>query len=157
MHVAASSDHLRLPPFAHYAPATRAGAQPAGPPPGHAGPNQTSLGTTVVARERTIHVKATHRAAPFHTARGVSFVPDGSTTISHLMTTPMLGNRVGLGSRLPARQRNNKNNTGRRSIQLNKFKHAMTFIGCSDHYLAGISCLASTSFSRKPALHGRLR
>ncbi|KZV27173.1 hypothetical protein F511_28474 [Dorcoceras hygrometricum] len=34
---------------------------------------------------------------------------------------------------------------------------AMTFIGCLDGYLAGNSCLAPTSFSRKPALHGRRR
>ncbi|KZV37507.1 hypothetical protein F511_43366 [Dorcoceras hygrometricum] len=44
MHVAASSDHSLLPPFALYAPATMARAPPAGPPPGPAGPNQTSLG-----------------------------------------------------------------------------------------------------------------
>ncbi|KZV22976.1 Trehalose-phosphate phosphatase [Dorcoceras hygrometricum] len=44
MHVAASSDHPRLPAFALYAPATMAGAPPAGPPTGTAGPSQTSLG-----------------------------------------------------------------------------------------------------------------
>ncbi|KZV16314.1 hypothetical protein F511_37564 [Dorcoceras hygrometricum] len=33
----------------------------------------------------------------------------------------------------------------------------MKFIGRLDDYLAGNSCLAPTSFSRKPALHGRLR
>ncbi|KZV40412.1 hypothetical protein F511_43504 [Dorcoceras hygrometricum] len=44
MHVAASSDHPRLPAFALYAPDTMAGAPPDGPPPGPAGPNQTSLG-----------------------------------------------------------------------------------------------------------------
>ncbi|KZV13952.1 hypothetical protein F511_44745 [Dorcoceras hygrometricum] len=45
MHVAASSDHPRLPAFVHYAPATMVGAPPVGPPPGPAGPNQTSPGS----------------------------------------------------------------------------------------------------------------
>ncbi|KZV42040.1 hypothetical protein F511_18386 [Dorcoceras hygrometricum] len=44
MHVATSSDHPRLPPFALHAPTTMAGAPSTGPPPGPAGPNQTSLG-----------------------------------------------------------------------------------------------------------------
>ncbi|KZV38449.1 hypothetical protein F511_40668 [Dorcoceras hygrometricum] len=44
MHVVASSDHPRLPSFALYAPATMAVAPPAGPPPGPACPNHTSLG-----------------------------------------------------------------------------------------------------------------
>ncbi|KZV48542.1 hypothetical protein F511_16803 [Dorcoceras hygrometricum] len=45
MHVAASSDHPRLPAFELYAPATMAGALPAGLPPGPNGPNHTSLGS----------------------------------------------------------------------------------------------------------------
>ncbi|KZV19348.1 hypothetical protein F511_23122 [Dorcoceras hygrometricum] len=45
MHVAASSDHPRLPAFALYAPTTMAGAPWAGPPPGLADPNQTILGS----------------------------------------------------------------------------------------------------------------
>ncbi|KZV41474.1 hypothetical protein F511_33180 [Dorcoceras hygrometricum] len=69
-----------------------------------------------------------------------------------LALIPLLGNRGGSGSRLPARQRKNKM-SGRRSIQFNK-QQAMTFIGCLDDYLAGNSCLAPTSFSRKPELNG---
>ncbi|KZV06866.1 hypothetical protein F511_45652 [Dorcoceras hygrometricum] len=46
---------------------------------------------------------------------------------------------------------------GRRSIQFDTNMQAMTFIGCLDCYLAGNSCLAPTSFWRKPALHGRWR
>ncbi|KZV46811.1 rho GTPase-activating protein 1-like [Dorcoceras hygrometricum] len=38
-----------------------------------------------------------------------------------------------------------------------KNRHYMTFIGRLDCYLAGNSCLAPTSFSRKPALHGLTR
>ncbi|KZV42437.1 hypothetical protein F511_36212 [Dorcoceras hygrometricum] len=42
--------------------------------------------------------------------------------------------------------------------QYNKTNNkSMTFIGRLDHYLAGNSCLAPTSFSRKPALHGLMR
>ncbi|KZV16647.1 hypothetical protein F511_14717 [Dorcoceras hygrometricum] len=68
----------------------------------------------------------------------------------------VLGNRGGSGSRLPARQRKNKN--CRETINTIKtINKSMTFIGRLDHYLAGNSCLAPTSFSRKPALHGRWR
>ncbi|KZV51356.1 hypothetical protein F511_14140 [Dorcoceras hygrometricum] len=66
------------------------------------------------------------------------------------------GNHGGSGSLLPERQRKNKNWAGRRSIRFNN-QQAMTFIGCLDDYLAGNSCLAPTSFTRKPALHGRWR
>ncbi|KZV23572.1 hypothetical protein F511_36576 [Dorcoceras hygrometricum] len=53
------------------APATTAGALPAGPPPGPAVPNLTSHGPNVVARGSTTLVKETHRAAAEHTAEGV--------------------------------------------------------------------------------------
>ncbi|KZV50411.1 hypothetical protein F511_08062 [Dorcoceras hygrometricum] len=68
----------------------------------------------------------------------------------------VLGNHGGSGSRLPAGQRKNKNfRETINTIQVQK--QAMTFIGCLDDYLAGNSCLAPTSFSRKPALHGLMR
>ncbi|KZV36654.1 hypothetical protein F511_35419 [Dorcoceras hygrometricum] len=76
--------------------------------------------------------------------------------IRTLALIPLLGNRGGSGSHLPARQRKNKNcRETINTIQLNQ--QAMTFIGCLDDYLAGNSCLAPTNFSRKPALHGRWR
>ncbi|KZV38655.1 hypothetical protein F511_33055 [Dorcoceras hygrometricum] len=74
--------------------------------------------------------------------------------IRTLALIPLLGNRGGSGSRLPARQRKNKNWAGRRSIQFNNQAgydiHRVFIID----YLAGNSCLAPTSFARKPELHG---
>ncbi|KZV22136.1 hypothetical protein F511_36371 [Dorcoceras hygrometricum] len=81
----------RQPPplaFGPPAPADLAGAPPAGPPPGTAGPNLTSPGPNPVARGSTNREKEAHRAALKHAAHGVSHIADGSAMISHLWTTP---------------------------------------------------------------------
>ncbi|KZV45788.1 hypothetical protein F511_39557 [Dorcoceras hygrometricum] len=67
---------------------TNAGALPTGTLPFQTVPRRPATVRTMVPRERTTLEKATHRAAPLHTARGVSIVPDGSTTISRIRNTP---------------------------------------------------------------------
>ncbi|KZV06998.1 hypothetical protein F511_45519 [Dorcoceras hygrometricum] len=70
------------------------------------------------------------------------------------------GGRVGEPRRIrivpPDEAAEEQNLAERRSIQFDN-QQAMTFIGSLEDYLAGNSCLAPTSFSRKPALHGRWR
>ncbi|KZV19877.1 hypothetical protein F511_19681 [Dorcoceras hygrometricum] len=68
---------------------------------------------------------------------------------------PLLGNRGGSGSRLPARQRKNKIRPG--NVQYNSIiTQYEPFIGCfSGYYLAGDLRLAPTGITRRPALHAR--
>ncbi|KZV36302.1 hypothetical protein F511_22417 [Dorcoceras hygrometricum] len=69
--------------------------------------------------------------------------------IRALALIPLLGNRGGSGSRLPARQRKNKFRAGRRSIQF-KINHAMTI----HRVFLGVTFLATRAWLR-PVSRGK--
>ncbi|KZV37490.1 zinc finger BED domain-containing protein DAYSLEEPER-like [Dorcoceras hygrometricum] len=110
------------------------------------------LGPSAPSPRSIISINGTNRPRKRHRAGGhISFSIDFWTSNQNL-----LGNHGGSGSRLPARQRKNKIWPGDDQYDSINIQ-SMTFIGCFDDYLAGNSCLAPTSFSRKPALHDRRR
>ncbi|KZV23538.1 hypothetical protein F511_02024 [Dorcoceras hygrometricum] len=72
------------------APATTAGALPAGPYPGPAGPNLTDHGPNRACMKENDPLKAGARRCQEHAARGVLLLAHDSSDNTHQRTTPSL-------------------------------------------------------------------
>ncbi|KZV36973.1 F-box/kelch-repeat protein-like [Dorcoceras hygrometricum] len=101
----------------------------------------SASGESSTTKHRLLHASGSHPIPP----------PD-DPKIRDLALIPLLWNRGGSGSRLPARQRKNKIRPG--NVQYNSIMTQYEpFIGCLGSYPAGDLRLAPTGITRRPALH----